>query len=334
MASPHVHWSNQDPPDPDPAPVPPLASALPPSNEKVTWSAFGRREPDPGGGIAPGGGAGGAVAVPRFFTPHPPLLVCPTCHHRDTGEFCSRCGDRLVPERFSVSGSVWKHMVQDRLVDGFAMTKTSWLMLVSPVLFFREVLQRNGYLAQQRFFLTGAWARVNGGPQKVLDPVKYLVLACGLGVVISQFAPAPQSADLMGQYISQREWMEEWLPFAAILVQILVLSLYSRCLSLMLSGRVPSTELTRFMLYLSGFTTLVGGFLTLFGDNVAALLTMMALSFFVSLVVPYVALPRLYGFSRRALFAAQFGAMALIIGSLFLIGMMVALLGVLVFGTG
>jgi hypothetical protein len=300
----------------------------------VTWSALRGREPDPGSGIAPAAGSGVTIALPRFFTPHPPVLACPTCHHRDTLEFCSRCGDRLVPERFSVSGSVWKHMVQDRLVDGLAMTKTSWLMLVAPVMFFREVLQRNGYLAQQRFFLTGAWARVSGGPQKVLDPVKYLVLACGLGVVVSQFAPAPESADLMGQYIADREWMEEWLPFAAILGQILILSLYSRCLSLMLSGRVPSTELTRFMLYLSGFTTLLGGFLTLFGDNVAALLVMMALSFFVSLVVPYVALPRLYGFSRRALFAAQFGAMALIIGSIFLIGMMGGLLFALLFGTG
>lgn len=332
MASPHVRWSNQDPPDPDPAPIPPLASALPPSNEKVTWSAFDRREPGRGGGIAPGGGAGGAVAVPRFFTPHPPVLACPTCHHRDAGEFCSRCGDRLVPERFSVSGSVWKHMVHERLVDGLAMTKTSWLMLVSPVVFFREVLQKNGYLAQQRFFLTGVWARISGSPQKVLDPVKYLLLACGLGVVISQFAPSQELPESLGAW-ANKEWVEELLPLAAILGQILTLSLYSRCLSLMLSGRVPSTELTSFMLYLSGFATLVGGFLTLFGDNVAALLVMMALSFFVSLVVPYVALPRLYGFSRRALFAAQFGAMALIIGSLFLIGMMAGLLLALVFGT-
>lgn len=324
MASHHVRWSNQAPPDP--APVPALASSLPPSNEKVRWSALSGPEPD--------AGSGRTIPVQRFFTPHPTVLACPTCRHRDTLEFCSQCGERLVPERFSVSGSVWKHMVQDRLVDGLAMTKTSWLMLVAPVMFFREVLQRNGYLAQQRFFLTSAWGRVSGGPQKVLDPVKYLVLACGLGVVVSQFAPASESADLMGQYIAEREWMEEWLPVAAMLGQILILSLYSRCLSLMLSGRVPSTELTRFMLYLSGFTTLLGGFLTLFGDNVAALLAMIALSFFVSLVVPYVALPRLYGFSRRALFAAQFGAMALIIGSIFLIGMTGALVFALLLGTG
>ena len=326
MASPHVRWSNQDPPGPDPAPVPPQTAspASPPANPKVSWSLAGTSAPDPGGGTA--AGAATVPVPPRYFTPHPPVLACPTCHHRDTGDFCSRCGDRLVPERFSVSGSVWKHMVQDRLVDAMAMTKTSWLMLVSPIVFFREVLQNKGYLAQQPFFLTGLWARIGRGPQKVLDPVKYLVLACGLGVVISWFAPAPQVDDMWGQLIQQREWLEEGLPLAAILMQILALSLYSRCLSLMLRDRVPSTELTSFMLYLSGFTTMVGGFLTLFGDNVAALVVMMALSFFVSLVVPYVALPRLYGFSRRALFVAQFGAMALIIGSIFLVMMMIGLL--------
>lgn len=292
MASPHVRWSNQDPPDPDPAPVTPTLSSPLPVNPRVIWES-GRPLPPP-------------------VIPPSALLLCPTCGNRDTGPRCSHCGEEMVPVAPTVSSSVMEHVVAEPLIELLALFKTSWLMLSSPIVFFGDVLVKNGGLANHPFFLAPVWRLVSKRPQKVLDPVKYLILAYGVTLFMGWIAGGTAPHEEM----NIPDWVWELIQ---VVSWVLVIALYSFALSLMLGGRIASAALTRFMLYLNGLLTMVLAFVTPFGssENILALSGLLVLA--VAIGITYVVLPRLFGITRRHLFAAQFGALALIVGTVVLI---------------
>ncbi|HEU0080091.1 MAG TPA: hypothetical protein VFQ76_20760, partial [Longimicrobiaceae bacterium] len=259
--------------------------------------------PNPAIFLNPGGG----IAVQQ-----PALLLCPTCGNRDTGPRCSVCGEEMVPVAPTVSNSVMEHVIAEPLVEVMALLKTSWLMLTSPVLFFREVLVRNGFLASRPFFLAPLWRLVSKRPQKVLDPVKYLILAYGVTLFMSWVSggTAPH------EEINIPDWAWELIQ---VVTAVVMVALYSFALSLMLGGRIASAALTRFMLYLNGLVMAVLAFVSPFLASPPAVLAALLLVLHVIIVIPYVVLPRLFGITRKHLFAAQFGALALIVGAVVLI---------------
>jgi hypothetical protein len=304
MASPHVRWSKQDPPDPERAPVAPPPSAPPPANPRVRW---GRGTSTASGNTTAALSVGIGIAVPQ-----PAPLLCPACGNRDTGPLCSNCGEDMVPVPPTVSSSVMEHVVAEPLVEFLALLKTTWLMLSSPVVFFREVLLGSGGLAKHPFFLAAAWRLVSKRPQKVLDPVKYLILAYGVTVFMGWVAGVNPPNDELN--IPDWAWHLIW-----VIPAVLTVALYAFSLSLMLGGRVPRAALTRFMLYLNGLVTMVLAVVTplVTSDPAVAISTLLLL--YVIIGIPYVVLPRLFGITRRHLFAAQFGALSLIVGAVVLI---------------
>ena len=101
---------------------------------------------------------------------------CGNCGFEDSGRYCSRCGEPLHGTRDTVLQILWADLVEGPVHNGFALAKTTWLMLVRPRRFFDGVLRRQRGLTSFPFFLAPAWRRVSHKPHGVPNAVKYFVL--------------------------------------------------------------------------------------------------------------------------------------------------------------
>jgi hypothetical protein len=105
-----------------------------------------------------------------------------------------------------------------------------------------------------------------------------------------------------------------------LLVLVLSLSAFSFALSLMLGGRISSSDVTRFFLYTNGATTLISAAFMLFSSEPSAVVVITLLLLWI-----YVAIAVLYTVTRKRLFGAQIGATLLILGAVVAIILIAAL---------
>lgn len=245
--------------------------------------------------------------------PPPRLLTCPGCGHADAGPLCSQCGEDMVPQATTPMRALLEHAVVERLVDLLALVKTSWLMLTGPVAFFRAVLQQKSALADAPFFLSSAWARLSPRPQKVLNPVRYLILVGGISLFMQWLAG-----------VDPNDALPDW---ATEIATVLVVAAYSFLLSLMLGGRIPGADLTRFALYYNGLVTLVFSALLSFAQTEPGALFALAVLLVLGIGLPFVVLPALFGVTRTRLFLANVGVGVMAMGMVFLVAMAVELMG-------
>lgn len=236
---------------------------------------------------------------------------CGNCGFEDTGHYCSRCGEPLHGTKDTVLQIVWSDMVEGPVHNGFALLKTTWLILARPRRFFDGVLRRQHGMTHVPFFMAPVWRRVSHKPHGVPNAVKYFVLiytltflgAWMMGVDVLPTIPIPfrgKGATLPG-------------PFAEPLMLLFVVCaawMYSKSLSLLLGGKIETEALTKFMLYLNGFALIPFVGMTVVRDrSLWASLALTAFWLYALFVLPQMALPRIFAISRWRLGFAQAGAL-------------------------
>ena len=253
------------------------------------------------------------------ITPAPPAPAarvrgegrhCGNCGFEDTGHYCSRCGEPLHGTRDTVLQILWADLVEGPVHNGFALLKTTWLMLVRPRRFFDGVLRRQHGMTHVPFFLAPLWRRVSHKPHGVPNAVKYFVLIytltflgswiVGVNVFPTITIPVGGSKATLPGAVTE--------PFFLLFV-VSAAWMYSRSMSLLLGGRIPTELLTRFMLYLNGLALIPFVAMAVAGTRhrwgfFAALAAWM----YVLFVLPQLALPRIFRVSRTRLGVAQAGA--------------------------
>jgi hypothetical protein len=253
-----------------------------------------------------------AAAPARAFRVREPGGRCDNCGFEDTGHYCSRCGEPLHGTRDTVPQILWADLVEGPVHNGFALAKTTWLILVRPRRFFDGVLRRQHGMTHVPFFLAPVWRRVSHKPHGVPNAVKYFVLIYSLTVLgawavgVNVFPSIPIPFRGPGAVLPSA--------FAEPLFLLFVVAaawMYSRAMSLLLGGRIPTELLTRFMLYLNGFALIPFVGMAVSGTrHRAAFLACLALWLYALFVLPHMALPRIFGVSRTRLGLAQGGAAA------------------------
>jgi len=235
---------------------------------------------------------------------------CGNCGFEDSGHYCSRCGEPLHGTRDTVLQILWADLVEGPVHNGFALAKTTWLMLARPRRFFDGVLRRQHGMTHVPFFLAPVWRRVSHKPHGVPNAVKYFVLIYTLTflgawmVGVSVFPPIPipfrePAAVLPGEFAE---------PLFLLFV-VFAAAMYSKAVSLLLGGKIPTELLTRFMLYLNGFALIPFVGMAVFRDrNPWGSAACTAFWLYALFVLPQLALPRIFRVSRRRLAFAQGGA--------------------------
>jgi|GEM_PF-2335591 len=235
---------------------------------------------------------------------------CGNCGFEDTGHYCSRCGEPLHGTKDTVLQIVWSDMVEGPVHNGFALLKTTWLILARPRRFFDGVLRRQHGMTHVPFFMAPVWRRVSHKPHGVPNAVKYFVLiytltflgAWMVGVDVLPAIPIPfrgKGATLPGAFAE---------PLMLLFV-VCAAWLYSKSVSLLLGGKIETEQLTKFMLYLNGFALIPFVGMTVVRDrNLWASLAFTAFWLYALFVLPQMALPRIFAISRWRLGFAQAGA--------------------------
>jgi len=275
--------------------------------------------------------AAAAVSIPAART-RPAGGHCGNCGFEDTGHYCSRCGEPLHGTKDTVLQIVWSDMVEGPVHNGFALLKTTWLILARPRRFFDGVLRRQHGMTHVPFFMAPVWRRVSHKPHGVPNAVKYFVLiytltflgAWMVGVDVLPAIPIPfrgKGATLPGAFAE---------PLMLLFV-VCAAWLYSKSVSLLLGGKIETEQLTKFMLYLNGFALIPFVGMTVVRDrNLWASLAFTAFWLYALFVLPQMALPRIFAISRWRLGFAQAGAavanVVLVMVMIFVAGLLADLL--------
>ncbi len=234
---------------------------------------------------------------------------CGNCGFEDTGHYCSRCGEPLHGTRDTVLQIVWSDLVEGPVHNGFALLKTTWLILARPRRFFDGVLRRQHGMTHVPFFMAPVWRRVSHKPHGVPNAVKYFVLTYTLTFLGAWMV----GVDVLPPIRIPFRGPGATLPgaFAEPLMLLFVVAaawLYSRSVSLLLGGRIETESLTKFMLYLNGFALIPFVGMAVFRSSLWASLACTAFWLYALFALPQLALPRIFGISRRRLAFAQGGA--------------------------
>lgn len=251
---------------------------------------------------------------------------CGNCGFEDTGHYCSRCGEPLHGTKDTVLQIMWSDLVEGPVHNGFALLKTTWLILARPRRFFDGVLRRQHGMTHVPFFMAPVWRRVSHKPHGVPNAVKYFVLIYTLtflgawmaGVNVLPPIPIPfrRGASLPGALAEP----------VLLLFVVSAAYVYSAALSRLLGGKIETELLTRFMLYLNGFALIPFVGMAVFRANLWASLACMAFWLYALFVLPQMALPRIFRISRWRLGFAQGGAA---VANLVLVAVMVFCAGLL-----
>jgi len=235
---------------------------------------------------------------------------CGNCGFEDTGHYCSRCGEPLHGTSDTVLEILWADLVEGPVHNGFALAKTTWLILLRPRRFFDGVLRRQHGMTHVPFFLAPVWRRVSHKPHGVPNAVKYFVLIYTLTVLgawavgVNVFPPIPipfrgPGAVLPGAFAE---------PLFLLFV-VFAAAMYSKAVSMLLGGRIETELLTRFMLYLNGFALIPFVGMAVTGTRHPwGFLASLGFWMYALFALPQLSLPRIFGVSRVRLGFAQAGA--------------------------
>lgn len=237
---------------------------------------------------------------------------CGNCGFEDSGHYCSRCGEPLHGTRDTVLQILWADLVEGPVHNGFALAKTTWLMLARPRRFFDGVLRRQHGMTHVPFFLAPVWRRVSHKPHGVPNAVKYFVLIytlTALGAWAADVSVFPQIPVLIRGHVVKLP--SEFSEPVFLLFVVFAAAMYSKSVSLLLGGKIPTDLLTRFMLYLNGFALIPFVAMAVFRNrNLWGFSFSFAFWLYALFVLPQLALPRIFKVSRRRLGFAQAGAAA------------------------
>jgi hypothetical protein len=232
-------------------------------------------------------------------------ITCRTCGAVDTGTFCSACGSHLAESGSgSTTGMLWEAVVQDRLHDVFTVLKTTWLILLHPVTFFRAVVQEDSHLPKASFPLSGLWRAVTPRPQTVNNPVQFLLLSIAATLLVRTLLGG--EAEQAG---AETPGVVNAFEAEFSLVGLLLLGgLYAAALHFISGRRIPVGEYMKFWMYCSGASNFITvGMVIAPADPQAVALVAICLFLYIGLAMPYVVIPRLYPITRKQLFKAQVG---------------------------
>ncbi|HET7463161.1 MAG TPA: hypothetical protein VFJ82_18045 [Longimicrobium sp.] len=236
--------------------------------------------------------------------------LCGNCGFADTGTYCSRCGEPLHGTRETVLQILWGDLVEGPLHNGLALAKTTWLMLVRPRRFFDGVLRRQHGMTHVPFFLASLWRRVSRKPHGVPNSVRYFVLIYTLSVLGTWVARVNVFQEITTWFLGPFAVLPGGIADALFLVFVVFAALmYSRAMSLLLGGRIETELLTRFMLYLNGFALIPFTGMSMAGTrHPVVFVASLVFWLYVLIVLPHLALPRIFGVSRARLGFAQGGS--------------------------
>lgn len=235
---------------------------------------------------------------------------CGNCGFEDSGHYCSRCGEPLHGTSDTVLEILWADLVEGPVHNGFALAKTTWLILLRPRRFFDGVLRRQHGMTHVPFFLAPVWRRVSHKPHGVPNAVKYFVLIYTLTVLgawavgVNVFPPVPIPFRGPGAVLPGALAEPLFLLFV-----VFAAAMYSRAVSMLLGGRIETELLTRFMLYLNGFALIPFVGMAVTGTRHPwGFLASLAFWLYALFALPQLSLPRIFGVSRVRLGFAQSGA--------------------------
>lgn len=232
------------------------------------------------------------------------LVACVHCGHMDSGTYCSACGQELADTHKPVLAEVWEHVVVDRVQDVRTFLSTAFMMVARPRRFFRTVMAGPARGAGHVFPEPAAEPL---RPGLVQTPVKFLILAFITNVLASKAAGSAVTEIIPGFGGLGEELNVEF----SLLLLMVYLGLYGLAFHWSTGRRISVEEAAVFNGYLTGANLLVMAAYTLTPKHLdLLLLAQTVLVLYVGIVLPYVVLPRLYGFSKRRVFAAQVGAFA------------------------
>jgi hypothetical protein len=225
------------------------------------------------------------------------IVACAHCGHLDSGTYCSGCGKPLVedPNR-TVAHEVWEMLVVDRLNDAKEFGTTLWYLLAKPIRFFATVLARPAARAGHVFPEPAPQPLRRG---LVQGPVAFYALSFVTAILVGKIT----GAQVTGELISG---LDDDFNNEIILLFLLVAFGAYGVVFRWASGRRISTEEAAIVSgYTMGASTALGTVLGMI-PGLAAPGGFLVLYLLVG--VPLVVLPRLYGMSRRRVFAAQLAA--------------------------
>lgn len=229
-------------------------------------------------------------------------VACVHCGHMDSGTYCSACGRELADAHKPVLAEVWEHVVVDRVRDVRTFLSTACMMVARPHRFFRTVMAGPARRAGHVFPEPAAEPL---RPGLVQTPVKFLILAFITNVLASKAAGSAVTEIIPGFGGLGEELNVEF----SLLLLMALLGLYGVAFHWSTGRRISVEEAAVFNGYLTGANLLVMAAYTVTSKRLdLVLLAETLLVVHVALILPYVVLQRLYGFSKRRVLAAQVGA--------------------------
>jgi hypothetical protein len=237
------------------------------------------------------------------ITPTADLVACVHCGHLDSGTYCSACGQELADTHKPVLAEVWEHVVVDRMQDLRAFLSTAFMMVARPRRFFRTVMAGPARRAGHEFPQPAADPL---RPGLVQTPVKF-ILAFITNVLASKAAGSAVTEIIPGLGGLGDDVNVEF----SLLLLMGYLGLYGLAFHWSTGRRISVEEAAVFNGYLTGANLLVMAVYAVTPKHLdLAAAAEILLVLHVGVVLPYVVLPRLYGFSKRRVLAAQVGAFA------------------------
>lgn len=236
------------------------------------------------------------------ISPAAELVACAHCGHLDSGTYCSACGKELAPTHKPVLVEAWEHIVMDRVQDLREFLTTVGNLIARPQRFFATAMAGPARRAGHVFPQPAAQPLPHGVVQ---TPVKFLILAFVANVLASKAAGSAVTEVIRG-FGGLGEEVNTEFTFLLLLVY---LALYGMAFHWSTGRRISVEEAAVFNGYLTGANLLVMAAITLTPERLGlVILAESLLVLHVGVVLPYLVLPRLYGFSRRRVLGAQIGA--------------------------
>lgn len=225
------------------------------------------------------------------------LVACAHCGHLDSGTYCSACGKELAddPGR-TVAHEIWDTLVVDRVNDARAFATTLGYLLARPGRFFRTVLARPAARAGHVFPEPAPPALPRG---RVQGPVAFYVLSFVTAILVGKITGAEVSGELI------RGLDDDFNNEITLLLLLLAFGVYGVVFRWASGRRISTEEAAIVSGYTMGASTALAALLGVLpgGETVAGFVAL-----YLVIGVPLAVLPRLYGLSRRRVFAAQLGA--------------------------
>ena len=191
---------------------------------------------------------------------------------------------------------IWEMLVVDRVTDARAFATTMWLMVAKPVRFFRTVLARPAMRASHLFPEPVPEALPKASVQ---SPVVFYVLSFVTAVLVGKITGQPFTAEIV------KGLDDDFNNELSLLLVLVVFAVYGMIFRWTSGRRISTEEAAIVSGYTMGAATAIAALAGMVpgGEMVGGFVSM-----YVVFGLPLIALPRLYGISRRRVLVAQVGA--------------------------